>query len=119
VRRRRNPRENRDVVSVQVLEEEADGMGEDADVADGIFAFICRRPQPWTLARLCRVAATGKFKEVDRMVLHATIAATLLSMRKTAQHIMMASVRRGAPKHPNRATAIYLTSDVVDIYCNY
>jgi len=115
VRRRRNPRDNRVVVSVQVLEEEANGMGEDADLADDIFAFIRRMPQPWTLPRLCRVAATRKFKEVDRMVLQATIAATLLLMRKTAQQ----SVRRGAPKHPNRATAIYLNSNVVDMYCNY
>jgi len=52
VRRRRNVRDHSAVVSVQVLEKEADGIGEDVDLADDVFAFVHRMPQPWILARL-------------------------------------------------------------------
>jgi len=69
---------------------------DNADLADDIYAFIRRTPLPWTQARMMQVASV-EFRGVDRDTLRATIAGVLTGMRKTAQHILMASIRNGTP----------------------
>jgi len=88
---------------------------DDADLADDIYAFICRTPLPWTQARIMQVASV-EFRGVDRDTLRATIAGVLTGMRKTAQHILMASIRNGTPHRGGRAATICLDTDTVDIY---
>jgi len=62
--------------------------------------------------------AVLEFRSVDRDILKATISAMLVGMQKTAQHILMASIRNGTPHRGGRATVINLDTDVVDIYVN-
>jgi len=69
---------------------------EDADLSDDVYAFIRRMPQPWTPARMMQVALL-EFRNVDRDILRATITAVLTGMKKTAQHIQMASICNGTP----------------------
>jgi len=59
-----------------------------------------------------------EFRNVDRDILRATITAVMAGMKKTAQHILMASIRNGTPHCGGRAAAIYLDIDTVDIYIN-
>jgi len=86
-----------------------------ADLADDIYAFIRKTPLAWTQARLMQVASV-EFRGVERDTLRATIAGVLTGMRKTAQHILMASIRNGTPHRGGRAATIYLDTDTVDIY---
>jgi len=88
---------------------------DDTDLVDDIYAFIRRTPLPWTQARMMQVASV-EFRGVDSDTLKATIAGVLTSMRKTAQHILMASIRNGTPHRGGRAATIYLDTDTVDIY---
>jgi len=90
---------------------------EDADLADDVYAFIRRTPLPWMPARMMQVASL-EFRNVDRDILKATITAVLTGIRKTAQHILMASICNGTPHSGGRAAAIYLGTDTVDIYIN-
>jgi len=73
-----------------------DGEDEDADLSDDIYSFIRRTPQPWTPACLMQVASL-EFRSVDKDILRATISAVLTGMKKTAQPILMASIRNGTP----------------------
>jgi len=88
---------------------------DDADLADDIYAFIRRTPLPWTQSRMMQVASV-ELRGVDRDTLRATIAGVLTGMRKTAQHILMASIRNGTPRRGGRAATIYFDTDTVDIY---
>jgi len=65
---------------------------DDADLADDVYAIIHRTPLPCTKIRMMQVAS-AEFKGVDRDTLRATIAGVLTGMRKTAQQILMASIR--------------------------
>jgi len=67
---------------------------EDADLSDDIYSFIRRTPLPWTPARMMQVASL-EFRNVNRDILRATITGVLTRMKKTAQHILMASIRNG------------------------
>jgi len=60
--------------------------------------------------------ASVEFRGVSRETLRATIAGVLTGMRKTAQHILMASICNGTPHHGGRAATVYLDTDTVDIY---
>jgi len=82
---------------------------DDADLADDVYAFIRRTPLPWSQSRIMQVAQV-EFRGVDRDTLRATVAGVLTGMKKTAQHILMASIRNGTP------AAIYLDTDTVDMY---
>jgi len=88
---------------------------DDADLSDDVYAFIRGTPLPWTQARMMQVASV-EFRGVDRDTLRATIAEVLTGLRKTAQHILMASIRNGTPHRGGRAATIYLDTDTVDIY---
>jgi len=98
-----------------MIPEESDD--EDADLSEDVYAFIRRTPLPWTPARMMQVPSL-EFRNVDRDILRATITAVLTGMKKTAQHILMASIRNGTPHRGGRAAAIYLDTDTVDIYIN-
>jgi len=99
------------LTAVMPLEDEKD----DADLADDVYAFICRTPLPWTHARIMQVALM-EFRGVERDMLRATIAGVLAGMKKTAQHILIASIRNGTPHRGGRAATIYLDTDIVDMY---
>jgi len=58
------------------------GMEYDADLAEDVYYYILGATQPWTVGRIFR-AASKKFTGTDRSTLHATIVATLVTMRKT------------------------------------
>jgi len=88
---------------------------DDADLATDIYAFIRRTPLPWLQAPVMQVASV-EFRGVDRDTLRETIAGVLTGMRKTAQHILMASIRNGTTHRGRRAATIYLDTDTVDIY---
>jgi len=88
---------------------------DDADLADDVYVFIPRTPLPWTQSRMMQVASV-EFRGVDRDTLRATIAGVLTGMRKTAQHILMASIRNGTPHRGGRSATFYLDTDTVDIY---
>jgi len=88
---------------------------DDADLADDVYAFIRKTPLPWSQSRIMQVAQV-EFRGVDRDTFRATVAGVLTGMKKTAQHILMASIRNGTPYRGGRAAAIYLDTDTVDIY---
>jgi len=54
---------------------------EDADLSDDVYAFIRRRPQPWTPVCMMQVASL-EFCNVDRDILRATITAVLIGIKK-------------------------------------
>jgi len=99
------------LTGVMPLKDEED----DDDLADDLVAFIRRTPLPWTHAHVMQ-AALIEFRGVERDMLRATIAGDLAGMKKTAQHILMASIRNGTPHPGGRAAAIYLDTDTVDMY---
>jgi len=80
------------------------------------------------LERMYRTLITMRGKMVDekkidwdahcanRVVLPATIVSTLLMMRKTAQHILMSSIRNGAPFPNSPPAVVYLNMSVVEFY---
>jgi len=72
-------------------EEDCKGMEYDTDLAEDVYYYILGAPQVWTVGRIFR-AAVKKFTGSDRPTLHARIVATLVTMRKTAQHVLMASI---------------------------
>jgi len=69
-------------------EEECKGMDYDTDLAEDVYYYILGATQPWTVGWIFR-AAVKKFSGTDRATLHATIVATLVAMRKPAQHVLM------------------------------
>jgi len=88
---------------------------DDADLADDVYAFIRRTPLLWTQSRMMHVASL-EFRGVDQDTLRATIDGVLTGMRKTAQHILMASIRNGTPHRCGLAATIYLDTDTADMY---
>jgi len=96
-----------------MLPEQSDD--DDTDLSDDIYAFIRKTPQPWMPARMMQVASL-EFRSVDRNILRAAIPAVLTEMRKTAQHILMASIRNSTPHRGGQAATIYLDTNTVDIY---
>jgi len=83
---------------------------DDADLADDVCAFIRK-----TQSGLMQVAVV-EFRGVDRDILRATMAGVPTGMKKTAQHILMSSIRNGTPHRGGKAAAIYLDTDTVDMY---
>jgi len=60
--------------------------------------------------------ALAEFRGVERDMLGATIAGVLAGIKKTAQPILMASIRNGTPHRGGRAATIYLDTDTIDMY---
>jgi len=92
-----------------------DDEDDDADLADDVYAFIRRTPLPWTHTRIMQVAS-AEFRGVEKEMLRATVAGVHAGMKKTAQHILMASIRNGTPHRGRRTATIYLDTDTVDTY---
>jgi len=103
------------LVAIQELEDEAEAMDPDTDVGDDVFNLIRETPPPWSMGRIFRLAMR-QFRNVDRITLRATIVAILYTMRKTAQHILMSSIRHGNTRDADHASTIHLDLDVVDMY---
>jgi len=103
----------------EAAEEEAEGdckgMEYDTDLAEDVYYYILEAPQPWTVGRIFR-AAIKKFTGTDRASLHATIVATLVTMRKTAQHVLMSSIRAGPPSPNDPAIPVYMDLSQVEFY---
>jgi len=103
---------SRKVALVQDSDEE-----DDTDLAEDVYAFVRRTPKPWTTARIMQVAIL-EFRNVDRDILRATVTAALVGMKKTAQYILMASIRNGTPPRGGRAASINLETNVIDTFIN-
>jgi len=96
-------------------EEDCKGMEYDTDFAEDVYYYILEAPQPWTVGRIFR-AAVKKFIGTDRPTFHATIVATLVTMRKTAQHVLMSSIRAGPPSPDDAAIPVYMDLSQVEFY---
>jgi len=83
------------------------------DFARDLFHFIQSSPQPWTNQRIFVSAAEGRFRGINECVLKAHISTMLLTMRKTAQHLMNTSVASGTPEASSRAAVIHLNMEAV------
>jgi len=105
----------RTLVAIQELEDEAEAMDPDTDLADDVFNLIRNTPPPWSTGQIFRLAMR-QFRKVDRITLRATIVAVLYTMRKTAQHILMSSIRHGNTRDADQASTIHLDLDVADMY---
>jgi len=90
-------------------------MDYDTDLAEDVYYFILGAAQPWTVGRIFR-AASRKFMGTDRSTLHATIVATLVTMRKTAQHVLMSSIRAGPPSPHDPAIPVYMDLSQIEFY---
>jgi len=82
---------------------------------EDVYYYILEAPQPWTVGRIFR-AAVKKFIGTDRPTLHATIVATLVTMRKTAQHVFMSSIRAGPPSPDDPVIPVYMDLSQVEFY---
>jgi len=96
-------------------EEDCKGMEYDMDLAEDVYYHILGATQPWTVGRIFR-AAVKKFTRTFRSTLHATIVATLVTMRKTAQHVLMSSIRAGPPSPDDPAIPVYMDLSQVEVY---
>jgi len=96
-------------------EEDCKGMEYDTDLAEDVYYYILGATQPWTVGRIFR-APVKKFTGTDRSTLHATIVATLVTMRKTAQHVLMSSIRAGTPSPDDPAIPVYMDLSQVEFY---
>jgi len=96
-------------------EEDCKGMEYDTDLAENVYYYILGATQPWTVVRIFR-AAVKKFTGTDRSTLLATIVATLVTMRKTAQHVLMSSIRAGPPSPDDPAIPVYMDLSQVEFY---
>jgi len=108
---------------VRAMEEwEGDEGDRDADLGEDfardLFQFAQASPQPRTNRRIFVAAAEGRFRGVNECVLRSHISTMLLTMRKTAQHLMNSSVASGTPDASSRAAVIHLNMDVVTQFTN-
>jgi len=81
---------NPDTPRAHVQEE----MGHDARVIDGLYQMIVAFPPPWNTMTLLE-AAVQRFPDVERVALRMTVAAIVISLRRGANEILFASLRRG------------------------
>jgi len=88
------------------------------DFARDLFHFIQSSPQPWTNRRIFKLAAEERFRGINKCVLRAHISTMLLTMRKTAQHLMNTSVASGTPEASSRAAVILLNMEAVTQFTN-
>jgi len=88
---------------------------EDTDLVEDVHAFVRRTPKLWTTTRIIQVAIL-EFRNVDRDILLATVTAAMVGMKKTAQHILIASIHNGTPHCGGRAASINLDTDMLDTF---
>jgi len=98
------------------------GQGGDLDVGgdledldDQLFHLIQTVPAPWTIARALRLAVVT-FPDLAPWYLRMKISTIILTMRKTAQHILMRSIRNTPAVNPLTAMTVPLDMDVVAQY---
>jgi len=89
--------------------------GELEDMDDQLFHLIHDVPAPWTMARVLRLAIVS-FADRAPWYLRMKISTILLTMRKTAQHILMRSIRNAPAVNPLAAMTAPLDMDVVAQY---
>jgi len=98
------------------------GQGGDLDVGgdledmdDQLFHLIQDVPAPWTVARVLCLAIV-LFPDRAPWYLRIKISTLLLTMRKTAQHILMRSIRNAPAVNPLTAMTVPLEMEVVAQY---
>jgi len=69
-------------------------MGHDSRIIDGLYQMIVAFPPPWNTMTLLE-AAVVRFPEVERVALRMTVAAIVIALRRGANEILFASLRRG------------------------
>jgi len=89
--------------------------GDLEDLDDQLFHLIQSIPAPWTVARILRLAVIS-FPDRVTWYLQMKISTILLTMRKTAQHILMRSIRSAPAVNPLTAMTVPLDMDVVAQY---
>jgi len=101
------------------LEGGEEGRGGDLDIGgdledldDQLFYIIQTVPTPCTIARALRLAVVA-FPERAPSYLRMKISTIILTMRKTAQHILMRSIRNAPAVNPLTAMTVPLDMDVV------
>jgi len=110
------------VSALSWLEGGEKGRGGDLDVGgdleyldDQLFQLIQTVPAPWTIARALRLAVVTFLDQAPRY-LRMNISTILLTIRKTAQHILMRSIRNAPAVNPLTAMTVPLDMDVVAQY---
>jgi len=88
-----------------------DGELEDLDEQLYHLIQIIPPPPPWTVARVLRLAVIS-FPDRAPWYLRSVISTILFTMRKTAQHILMQSVRRAPAVNLLTAMTVPLDMDV-------
>jgi len=88
------------------------------DFARDLLQFIQLSPQPWTNRRIFVSAAEGRFRKINECVLRAYVSTMLLTMQKTAQHLINTSVASGTSEASSRAAVIHLNIDAVTQFTN-
>jgi len=101
------------------LEGGEEGRGGDLDIGgdledldDQLFHIIQTVPTPCTIARALRLAVVA-FPDRAPWYLRMKISTIVLTMRKTAQHILMRSIRNAPAVNPLTAMTVPLDMDVV------
>jgi len=89
--------------------------GDMEDMDDQLFHLIQDEPIPWTVARVLRPAIVS-FPDRALWYLRMKIWTILFTMRKTAQHILMRSIRNAPAVNPLTAMTVPLDMDVVAQY---
>jgi len=101
------------------LEGGEEGRGGDLDIGrdledldDQLFHIVQTVPTPCTIARALRLAIVA-FPDRAPWYLMMKISTIILTMRKTAQHILMRSIRNAPAVNPLTAMTVPLDMDVV------
>jgi len=89
---------------------EVDLGGDLEDLDDQLFHLIQTVPAPWTISPVLRVAVVS-FPDRAPWYLRMKISTILLSMRKTAQHILMRSIRNAPAVNPLTTMTVPLDMD--------
>jgi len=69
-------------------------MVHDSRIIDGLYQMIVAFPPPWNTMTLLE-AAVLRFPDVERIALRMTVAAIVIALRRGANDILFASLRRG------------------------
>jgi len=82
-------------------------------LAGEIYRFVQDLPSPWTTERVI-TAGRDRFAHLDQSMFKAMVATVIVSMRNTAQELLMGGIRQGAPMPGT--VAVHLDIDQVCLY---
>jgi len=92
--------------------DDLDMDGELEDLDEQLYHLIQTIPAPWTVAHVLRLAVIS-FPDRAPWYLRSVISTIFLTLRKTAQHILMQSIRRAPAVNPLTTMTVPLDMDVV------